>query len=170
MKKESFIQRLRQKGLKVTPQRIAIMGAIEKSGDLHPSAFQIYKEAIKKSPKLSLSTTYATIKEFSRLHLIKTLQFERRENRYEVDLEDHINLICERCWKIFDYKSSESAVRGQIAKRTGFRVMDSRLEFYGLCRNCTSGTKKGAERKTGVSSPPHKKEKLDFSISFRNHS
>jgi Fur family transcriptional regulator, peroxide stress response regulator len=142
MTKESFIQRLRQKGFKVTPQRISIIEAIENSGDMHPSAFQVHKEARKKSPKLSLSTTYATIKEFSRLHLIKTLQFDRTANRFEVDLEDHINLICKKCGKISDYKSSESDVRGQIKKRTGFQVRDSRLEFYGLCRNCTSDNKR----------------------------
>jgi len=141
MKRESSIQRLHEKGLKVTPQRIAIIEAIENSGDLHPSALQIYREARKKSPKLSLSTTYATIKEFSRLNLIKTLQFDREENRYETELKDHINLICERCGNIIDYKSWESAIRVQIAKRTGFQATDSRLEFYGLCRGCAPRAK-----------------------------
>jgi len=147
MKRESSIQRLHEKGLKVTPQRIAIIEAIENSGDLHPSALQIYREARKKSPKLSLSTTYATIKEFSRLNLIKTLQFDRVENRYETELKDHINLICESCGKIIDYHSSESAIRVQIAKRTGFQATDSRLEFYGLCRTCIYRAKEREARK-----------------------
>lgn len=145
MKKESFIQQLRQKGLKITPQRIAIIEAIEDSGDLHPSACQIYKEAKKKVPKLSLSTTYATIKEFSRLHLIKTLQFDRKENRYEADLEDHVNLICEKCGSIMDFKGQEPTVRAEITRRTGFQVTDSRLEFYGTCRTCASEIREGAK-------------------------
>lgn len=152
MKKESMIQQLRKKGLKITPQRIAIIEAIENSGSIHPSAGQIYNEAKKKIPKLSLSTTYATIKEFSRLRLIKTMQFDRTENRYEMDLEDHINLICERCGKIHDYEAPDSAVRAEIAKRTGFQVTDSRLEFYGTCRNCASEMRGKAKDSRGSSS------------------
>ncbi len=148
MRNESYIQRLRETGLKVTPQRIAIIDAVEKSGYLHPSVMQIYKEARKNSPKLSLSTTYATLKELSRLRLIKTLQFDRKENRYELDLEDHINLICNRCGRITDYTSSESADRGKIRKRTGFQVVDSRMEFYGICSECSSGTSQGGEERS----------------------
>jgi Fe2+ or Zn2+ uptake regulation protein len=141
MRKEFFIKRLRQVGLKATPQRIALIAAFEQHGRLHPSAIQIYKTAKKTVPSLSLSTTYATLKEFSRLHLIKTLQFDRAENRYEAVLNDHLNLICEKCGSIVDYESYDSARRTDIERRTGFKVTDSRLEFYGLCRNCAASVK-----------------------------
>ncbi len=139
---------MRQQGLKITPQRIAVIEAIEKSGDLHPSAGQIYREARKKVPKLSLSTTYATIKELSRLHLIKTLQFDRAENRYEADLNEHVNLICGKCGRIIDYEVPDPVIRAEIAERTGFQVTDSRLEFYGLCWACASKAREGALKKS----------------------
>jgi len=90
--------------LKVTPQRIAIVEVLIEQGDLHPSVRLVYREARKKKKSLSLSTIYVTLNEFSRHGIIKTLQFDTMENRYETNREEHINLICERCKKVLDYK------------------------------------------------------------------
>ena len=64
------------------------------------------------------------------------LEFDEMENRYEGNLEEHINLICERCKKILDYKVPIAVDRREVAKKTGFSVTDTRLEYYGLCREC----------------------------------
>ena len=113
MTKESIITQLKEKGLKVTPQRIAIIEVLIEQGDLHPSARFVYNVAKKKKKGLSLSTTYATLNELSRHGIIKTLQFDKMENRYEGNLEEHINLICERCRKILDYRVPIWLTRGR---------------------------------------------------------
>ena len=97
MTKELIITQLREKGLKVTPQRLAIIDILIEQGNFHPGAYLVYKKAKKKKKSLSLSTTYATLNELSRHGIIKTLQFDKIEDRYEGNLEEHINLICERC-------------------------------------------------------------------------
>ena len=147
MIKESIIKKLREKGLKLTSQRQAIIEVLVEKRDLHPGASQVYHEAKKKKKSLSLSATYATLNEFSRLGIIKMLQFDRMENRYEGNLEDHINLICERCKKIMDYKVSIGVDASKVAKKTGFSITDTRLEFYGYCRECR-GEKGSKEDKT----------------------
>jgi Fur family transcriptional regulator, peroxide stress response regulator len=134
--KESIIKRLKEKGLKVTPQRLAIIEVLIEKRDLHPGARLVYEEAKKKKKTLSLSTTYATLNELSRHGIIKTLQFDKMENRYEGNIEEHINLICERCKKILDYKAPIAVDQRVVAKKTGFAIMDSRLEYYGYCREC----------------------------------
>jgi len=58
------------------------------------------------------------------------------QDRYEGNLEEHINLICERCKKIIDYKVSIGVDQRDVAKKTGFSITDTRLEYYGLCREC----------------------------------
>jgi Fe2+ or Zn2+ uptake regulation protein len=103
MEKESIIQRLKEKGLKITSQRLAIIDVLVEQGHMHPGASFIYREARKKHKSLSLSTTYATINEFIRYGIIKALEFDERENRCEGNLDEHINLICDRCGKITDY-------------------------------------------------------------------
>jgi Fur family peroxide stress response transcriptional regulator len=136
MTKESMISQMRKKGLKVTPQRLAIIDVLIELGDSHPGASLIYKKAKKKKKSLSLSTTYATLNEFSRHGIIKTLQFDKMEDRYDGNLEEHINLICERCKKIMDYNVPITVDPKRIMKKTGFSITDTRLEYYGLCREC----------------------------------
>ena len=134
--KESIIKQLRARGLKVTPQRVAIIEVLIEQRDSHPGARLVYKEAKKKKKSISLSTTYATLNELSRHGIIKTLQFDKMENRYEGNLEEHINLICEKCKKILDYKVPVTVDPRRVVKKTGFSITGTRLEYYGLCREC----------------------------------
>ena len=149
MTKESITKQLKEKGLKLTPQRLAIIDVLIEKKDLHPGACLVHGGAKKKKKSLSLSSTYATLNELSRHGIIKTLQFDKMENRYEGNLEEHINLICERCKKIVDYKVSIGVDQRDVAKKTGFSITDTRLEYYGLCRECRKEKgRKGGPRKT----------------------
>jgi Fur family transcriptional regulator, peroxide stress response regulator len=133
---KEMIERLREKGFKITPQRLAIIDALIKQRLLHPSAIWVYREAKKRSRTLSLSTVYATLNDFSRYGLIKTLEFDQLENRYEVNMEEHVNLICSRCGKIVDYRDPVAVEKERLEAETGFRVLKTRMEYYGLCREC----------------------------------
>jgi Fur family transcriptional regulator, peroxide stress response regulator len=134
--KESIISRLKEKGFKITAQRRAIIEVLIAQRDLHPSARLVYKAAQKRKQRLSLSATYATLNELSRHGIVKLLQFDRMENRYDANLEHHINLVCERCKKILDYRISLGVDQKKAAKQTGFSITDTRLEYYGYCREC----------------------------------
>jgi len=134
--KDSLIGQLKDKGLKITPQRLAIIDALVENREAHPGATLIYEEARKKARRVSLSTVYATLKEFSENGLIRQLEFDRMENRYDVDISDHVNLICNRCGKILDYYIPASLEPRDIARKSGFVVMETRLEFHGYCRDC----------------------------------
>jgi Fur family transcriptional regulator, peroxide stress response regulator len=136
MIRELTLKQLKEKGLKITPQRRAIIEVLAAMGNLHPSASAVYREAKKIRKSLSLSTTYAVLNQLSAHGIIKTLQFDTTENRYEANLEEHVNLICEGCGKILDYEVSTPADRGEVEKGTGFTVTDTRLEYYGYCEEC----------------------------------
>jgi len=138
--KEDLISQLREKGLKVTPQRLAVIDALVKNRKLHPGASLIYKEARKKTKSVSLSTVYATLKEFSENGLIKSLEFDRMENRYDANLSEHINLICKRCGAIIDYDLPTTVEPRDIVKKSGFVVTEARMEYYGYCRDCLKRT------------------------------
>jgi Fe2+ or Zn2+ uptake regulation protein len=147
MIKELIITELKEKGLKVTPQRMAIIEVLVERGDLHPGARLVYEEAKKKKKNLSLSTTYTTLNELSRHGIIKTLQFDKMEDRYDGNLEGHINLICERCKKILDYNVPITVDPKRVMKKTGFWITDTRLEYYGYCRDCHAKTKEGGDKR-----------------------
>jgi len=136
MEKESIIERLKEKGLSITSQRLAIIDVLVEQGHIHPGASFIYREARKTHKSLSLSTTYATINEFIRYGIIKALEFDGRENRCEGNLDEHINLICDRCGKIIDYRAPVYVDRMDVAKKTGFVITSNRWEYYGYCQDC----------------------------------
>jgi len=136
IKKASIIKKLSEQKLKLTQQRMAIIEAFLDNVSLHPGARRIYEEARKKVRSLSLSTVYATLDEFSRQGIIKTLEFDKMENRYEGNIAVHINLVCKGCGKIVDYKPPISINPKEVAQKARFWVVDTRLEYYGYCQKC----------------------------------
>jgi len=134
--KNDLIGQLKEKGLKITPQRLAVIDALVENRHKHSGATLIYQETRKKLKSISLSTVYATLKEFSEQGLIKALEFDRMENRYDGNLSEHINLICKRCGAISDFDLPSSIEPKDIMRKSGFVVTDTRMEYYGYCRDC----------------------------------
>jgi Fur family peroxide stress response transcriptional regulator len=134
--KYSIVRALRERGLKLTPQRLAIGDVLIEREEAHPGAGLVWREAKKRVKGLSLSTVYATLNELAKQGVIKQLQFDRMENRYECNPEKHVNLICDRCKEIMDYEVPVAIEPKEIAKKTGFEMTDMRLECYGLCERC----------------------------------
>jgi Fe2+ or Zn2+ uptake regulation protein len=135
--KESIIKKMREETLKLTPQRLAVVEVLIDKNLLHPSAHLIYHEARRKVKSLSLSTVYSVLNEFSKHGIIKMLEFDKMENRYEANTEVHINLICKGCKKIVDYKFPFKIDTSDVIRKSGFRVTDSRFEYYGYCQECS---------------------------------
>lgn len=126
---------LREKGLKLTPQRLLIIDLLAE-GKSHPSAQTIVRKAREKYPKISVSTVYYTLNMLKKLKLIKELDFYDMDNRYEANTADHLNLICLACGKIEDFMEGVPAAAETIEERTGFRTHGMRLEYYGYCKDC----------------------------------
>jgi len=139
--RNDLIGQLKEKGLKKTPQRLAIIDVLVKNRESHPSAAFIYNEAKKTTDRLSLSTVYATLKEFSSNGIIKPLEFDQMENRYDINTSEHINLICKHCGAIFDYNLPVIIEPKEIALNAGFFVTDTRMEYYGYCLDCMKHSK-----------------------------
>jgi Fe2+ or Zn2+ uptake regulation protein len=134
--KEFLIKKMREKGLKLTPQRLAVVDVLAEKNLLHPSARVIYETAKQRNKGLSLSTVYLTLNELSKHGIIKTLEFDKMENRYEGNLAEHINLVCKECHGITDYRIPIVIDSREIARKTKFSVTDTRLEYYGYCQKC----------------------------------
>jgi len=134
--KASLIRKMRANGLKLTPQRLAVLDALVEKNANHPSAQALYHAAKRRISGLSLSTVYYTLKELSRQGIIKMLEFDKMEDRYEATPTDHINLICKKCHGIMDYKIPLVIDLREVSRRTKFWVTDTRLEYYGYCQKC----------------------------------
>lgn len=134
-----MIQTMRQGGLKITPQRLAVMDVLIEKRNLHPSAQTIFREAKKRTKGLSLSTVYYTLIELSKQGIIKTLEFDKMENRYEGIVDDHLNLICKQCHTIIDHPTPITINTTEVAQKKRFWITETRLECYGYCQKCAKG-------------------------------
>jgi len=131
-----MMKRMREKGLKLTPQRLAIIDVLIEKNLTHPSARVIYLEAKRRTRGVSLSTVYLTLNELSRHGIIKMLEFDKMENRYEGNVTDHINLVCKECHDIIDYRAPILVDSKEVIRKARFWVTDTRLEYYGYCQKC----------------------------------
>lgn len=133
---------LRAAGSRISSQRRAIVEYLSCSAS-HPSARQIFHEVRKKQPDLSLATVYNTLGVLTRMGLIKVMQFDSSDNRYEPNTVPHINLICVSCGTIEDLELEVQIHPEEIKAQIGFEVQDSRLEYYGLCAECRRKVQNG---------------------------
>lgn len=136
--KDQIIAEMRERGLRITPQREAILDYLL-STDEHPSARMILGKVRKKVPRICLSTIYGTLSELSKHNIIKELSFDHMDNRYEGNRAYHINLICTRCGKISDCMTAHTIDMEQIREATAFQAFQSRFELYGICACCSKG-------------------------------
>ena len=137
MTPQEIAERLREWGVRVTPQRLAIAEAVLNSVD-HPSVQQIYERVQSHFPSMTLATIYSTLDVLERSSLIQELPFPQF-SRYESNLTPHVNLVCIQCGNVMDASAGEEAVvrlRDQVASESNFRVAWQRVDFHGWCRRC----------------------------------
>ena len=132
---QKLISSLRGKGYKLTPQRLEIIKLLSHDRS-HPGAMDILGKVRQKAPKISMSTVYYTLDMLKKEGLIRELEFYDRDNRYDVNVLNHVNLICRECGKIEDFTEAVPFSSEMIEAQTGFRPLGMRFEYYGYCKGC----------------------------------
>ncbi len=136
-------QALRADGCRITRQRSAILEYLAAT-DTHPSARQVYREVKRSLPEVSLATVYNTLGKLVRMNILKLIDYESLDNRYDRDPGLHINLVCTGCGRIQDLEPGVPASSEEIRAQAGFSVQDVRLEYYGKCAECGTRAASGA--------------------------
>ena len=134
---EIIIQKLRDNGHKITPQRLAIVKILGKSKG-HPSVEDIYDQIKKDFPTMSLATVYRNIVLIKSLGEVLELGFPDGSNRYDGNKPySHPHVICIKCKKIVDPDlDSLDEMKNEVALETNFKILNHRLDFFGICSSC----------------------------------
>jgi Fur family transcriptional regulator, peroxide stress response regulator len=134
MNPESFRNKLIEKGLKVTPQRIAILEAISILNN-HPTAENIIEYIRKNHPNIATATVYKVLDALVSSKLIKRVKTERDIMRYDAIMESHHHLYCSESDRIEDYNDNElNEILEKYLNRKGipgFEVEDIKLQIIG---------------------------------------
>lgn len=132
---------LKEKGYKMTPQRIAVLEAIVENPGKHLSTEEIYDLVKVTFPEIGLATVYRTLILLDELEVISKLNLEDGCVRYEInDNEErhhHHHLICSTCGKVLEVEVDLlDELESKIEKDYDFEIRDHKLKFYGLCSDC----------------------------------
>jgi Fur family ferric uptake transcriptional regulator len=122
-----------ERGMRMTDQRRVIARIIESSGD-HPDVEELYRRSVQVDAKISISTVYRTVKLFEDAGLLARHDFRDGRSRYEtVPEEHHDHLIDLKSGQVIEFHSPEiEALQERIAREHGFKLVDHRLELYGI--------------------------------------
>lgn len=104
----------------------------------HPSAEDIHLEIKKDFPTMSLATVYRNIVLIKSLGQVLELGFPDGSNRYDGNKPyPHPHIICIKCNKIVDPDlESLDDMKKELARETNFKILNHRLDFFGICSNC----------------------------------
>jgi len=129
-------QRVRELGLRMTPQRRLILEAIARVGE-HATFDEIIAQVQSIQPRISKATLYRTLKIFSRYRLIHGNEIAGGKVYEVVSRPRHHHLMCHRCWQ--DQKIEEDSLQDffeQMDLDLGFLVLAEHMIFMGLCKDC----------------------------------
>ncbi|GAA4013963.1 Fur family transcriptional regulator [Sphingomonas swuensis] len=122
-----------EKGLRITEQRRTIARIISESED-HPDVETLHERAAAVDPNISIATVYRTVRLFEEAGILERHEFGNGRSRYEaVTDEHHDHLIDVETGKVLEFHDLElEELKRKVAERLGFRLMDHRLELYGV--------------------------------------
>jgi Fur family peroxide stress response transcriptional regulator len=134
---EMLIDRLRERGCRLTPQRRAVIQILVESQD-HPTVEQIYEQVRETFPMTSLATVYKTVALLKEMGEVREIGFGEGGNRYDgFDPSPHPHLVCVECGRIVDLDLPTLGDLPQtVGRETGYRIIEHRVDFFGVCPQC----------------------------------
>ncbi len=121
------------KGMRMTGQRRVIARVLSQSED-HPDVEELYRRATKVDANISIATVYRTVRLLEEAGILERHDFRDGRSRYEQATErHHDHLINLETGEVIEFRSEEiEKLQAEIARRYGFRLVDHRLELYGV--------------------------------------
>jgi Fur family ferric uptake transcriptional regulator len=122
-----------EKGMRMTEQRRVIARVVSSSHD-HPDVEELHRRAAEIDSHISIATVYRTVRLFEDAGILERHDFRDGRSRYEeVPNEHHDHLIDMKTGQVIEFVEPEiERLQTEIARRLGYRLVDHRLELYGV--------------------------------------
>ena len=123
---------LKRNDLKSTPQRVAMLGILEKKG--HADVDHIYNEIKKDFVSISLATVYKNINTMLDAGIIQEIKVPQKKSKFEITKHKHSHFVCEKCGEVYDIDVPKKL---DIELPEGFRPKESSVMVTGICKSCS---------------------------------
>ena len=135
-----------EQGMKMTGQRRVIARVLSDATD-HPDVEELHRRAVAEDPHISIATVYRTVRLFEESGILERLDFGDGRARYEEAGSDHHDhLIDINSGKVIEFHNAAiEALQEKIAAEYGYRLVDHKLELYGVPINADEDDDPGAD-------------------------
>ena len=122
-----------EKNMRMTEQRRVIARVPSTASD-HPDVEELHRRSHAVDPHISIATVYRTVRLFEEAGIIDRLDFRDGRSRYEEHTDEHHDhLIDMKTGKVVEFVDEEiEALQEAIARKLGYKLVDHRLELYGV--------------------------------------
>ncbi|HXF73024.1 MAG TPA: Fur family transcriptional regulator [Actinomycetota bacterium] len=133
---EGVLELLRRHGLRMTPQRRAIVAEVMRTtGHISPS--DIARKVQGTMPGVNASTVYRTLTLLEEVGVLSHAHLEGGAEYHRVEEAEHVHLTCSRCGAEDDLSLAEARALGRLIQRHhGFLPDLTHFAISGLCRDC----------------------------------
>jgi Fe2+ or Zn2+ uptake regulation protein len=133
---ESITRQLHAQGLRMTPQRLAILDVLQRSHG-HLTPLEICRLAEQALPGLTEPTVYRTLNFLAQQGLVLVAHVGNGQLVYEIAGRNHHHLICRNCGSTceIDHDLLKSLYE-QFQASTGYHIDNFHVTFFGLCPDC----------------------------------
>ncbi len=130
----------------MTAPRLKILELLEKCGERHVSAEEVYRLLLADGEEIGLATVYRVLTQFEAAGLVERHKFEDGYSVFELNRgEHHDHIVCVTCGKVEEFLDETIEQRQrEIAAERGYEIGDHSLIIYGRCRDseCPNRSKK----------------------------
>jgi Fur family peroxide stress response transcriptional regulator len=134
---EFLAEQLKNKGIRPSYQRIKVLEYIYHKGG-HPTVDDIFRALTANIPSLSKVTIYNTLHTFVDAGLLRVVDIDDAEKRYDITLTNHGHFQCVVCGTIYDFQVNIDQVPVEGLGR--FEITQKNVYFKGFCPNCLKQT------------------------------
>lgn len=122
--------------MRMTKQKKIILDIVRRSHN-HPTAQEVFEEARKVIPSLSLATVYRNLEQLSEIGLIRKVVLSDQIARYDCNTGNHYHIRCIACGRVDDLPFAfPDDLEERIGRSVGYAILDHHLEVRGLCPAC----------------------------------
>lgn len=131
----AFKRLIREMGLKVTAQRVAILECMT-SGRAHVTAQEVFEVVNAKHPDIGFATVYRFLRKMTEQGFATEVRMGGLPARYELTPQKHHDhLTCVSCGRIIEFENQDiERLQKSVATEHGFQLTSHVLELYGVCQ------------------------------------
>lgn len=137
---DRVVKTLRDKGLRVTPQRCAVYDNLLNRTD-HPTVEQLRRDLNHAFPISSQATVYSSLQALREAGLVREVLLEEGVSRYDANVMPHHHFRCRCCGAIEDIPWSALPTLNLDGLRSGLTAENYEVTVRGVCDRCALETK-----------------------------